>query len=110
MDSHFTNGYTGRSLNNVLKFFEGCLGTIIPRWRECLAQTGFWGTIIPEKEIREKSHGETLNCYLKHSSASVSVVYDVMYVVGEKFGWEGHRPKRAQTLICTSFPAVHCGE
>ena len=94
MYSQFTNSYSYRSLNEIFKFFEGCLltQTHIPRWRGWLAWTGFWITIIQEKEIREKSNGDS-HCHLKHFSASVSGVYNFIYLMGEKFGWEGHKLK-----------------
>lgn len=107
MDSHFTNGYTGRRLNKVLKFFEGCLfvQNHNPKVAETLGSNRLLGNYNPRKGNQGEVSGRDSHCHFEHSSASVPVVCDVMYVVGEKFGWEGHRPERAQTLSCTSSSA-----
>lgn len=84
------------TLKNVVKFFEGHLltPTVIPGQ----GVIGLNGLLDKNKKIRMKSNGDS-HRHLKHFSALISVFYNMIYRVGEMFGWEGHRPEKAQTLI-----------
>ena len=74
--SHFTNSYTCPSLNKDVTFLEVCSLTRSHQSEEEgeIGLTRFSGNNNPEKEIREKSKGDS-HCSLKCFSALLSTVY-----------------------------------